>query len=105
MLSFIQTEFAGLRSRWLRVLALLTCLVMALVIAEQQRAIEAQGTLIASLSSDSNQAKLKVEKAPRISVYITDSRIIEPASKTPGKPAVPGDEKPVPNTARIQKLL
>lgn len=105
MLSFLQTEIAGLRSRWLRVLALLTCLVMALVIAEQQRAIEAQGTLISSLSGDSNQARLKVEKQPRVSIYITDSHIIEPASKTPEKPASPADKKAAPNPARIQKLL
>ena len=103
MLSFLQTEFAGLRSRWLRVLALLTCLAMVAVVAEQQRAIEAQGSLIATLSGDSNQARLKEKKA-RISVYITDSHIIEPASKAPDKSAAPA-ENPAPHPARFQKLI
>ena len=85
MMKFLQDEFAGLRSRWLRVLALLTCLAMALVVAEQQRAIEAQAGLIAALSGDANQSKL--DKQPRVSMYITDSKILEPARKTPEPPA------------------
>lgn len=104
MMSFIQTEIAGLRSRWLRVLALLTCLVMAIVVAEQQRAIEVQGSLIASLSRDSNHAKLK-ETQPRVSIYITDSHILEPASKPPEERAAPVDERPAADPARLQKLI
>ena len=98
MRSFLQDEFAGLKSRWLRVLALLTCLVMALVVAEQQRAIEAQGSLIAALSGDANQRK--TEKQPKVSVYITDSKILEPAAKMPEAPA---PTRPAP--ARIQRQI
>src|SRR3954463_11820868 len=50
VLKFLQDEFAGLRSRWLRILALLTCLCLAGVVAQQQRAIEAQGNLIQALT-------------------------------------------------------
>lgn len=89
MLRFLQDELIGLRSRWLRLLALLTCLVLTLVVAEQQGAIEAQGSLIANLSADSNKLQ-KIQNGdksePRISVYITDSHILEPASKAPQPP-------------------
>ena len=99
MLRFLQDEFAGLRSRWLRVLALLTCLAMALVVAEQQRAIEAQAGLIAALSGDTNQSKL--DKQPKVSMYITDSHILEPARKTPEPPAPQAPVSP----ARIQHQI
>ena len=99
MLRFLQDEFAGLRSRWLRVLALLTCLAMALVVAEQQRAIEAQAGLIAALSGDSNQSKL--DKQPRVSMYITDSHIVEPARKEPETPAPQAPASP----ARFQHQI
>ena len=89
MLRFLQDELAGLKSRWPRLLALLTCLMLALVAAEQQRAIEAQGSLIASLSGDSNKAKLKTEKEPKVSVYITDSKILEPENPEPAKQLSP----------------
>ncbi len=89
MLRFLEDELVGLRSRWLRLLALLTCLVLALVAAEQQRAIQAQGSLIATLSGDSNKLQ-KIQNGdksqPKISVYITDSHILEPASKPPQPP-------------------
>ncbi len=101
MLGFLQDEFAGLRSRWLRLLALLTCLVLALVAAEQQRAIEAQGSLISALSGDVNKPKLKSEKEPKISIYITDSKILEPASKAPDNPA---PARP-PSPARFQHQI
>ena len=106
MLNFLQDEFAGLRSRWLRVLALLTCLVLALVVAQQERAIEAQGSLIANLSGDSNKAKLEIEKQPRVSIYITDSHILEPTAKAP-KPAAPGAGKSdqVSHPARFQRAI
>jgi hypothetical protein len=100
MLRVLQDEFAGLKSRWLRVLALLTCLAMVLVIAEQQRAIEAQGNLISVLSGDSNQQKLKAESQPKVSIYITDSKILEPA-KTPEPPAPTARPSP----ARIMKQI
>ncbi len=95
MLSFLQDELAGLKSRWPRLLALLTCLMMALVAAQQQRAIEAQAGLIAALSGESNKAKLDVKKEPRVSVYITDSHILEPASKPP-------QPQPTTSPARLQ---
>jgi len=101
MRSFLQGEFAGLRSRWLRVLALLTCLGMALVVAEQQRAIETQSSLIAALSGDRNQAKLKDQKEPRTSVYITDWHIVEPVSKAPAQPEPARPTSP----ARLQKQI
>lgn len=86
MLRFLQDELIGLRSRWLRLLALLTCLVLTVVAAEQQRAIEAQNGLIATLSGDSNKLQ-KIQSGdksqPKISIYITDSHILEPASKPP----------------------
>jgi hypothetical protein len=88
MLSFLQDELIGLRSRWPRLLALLTCLGLALVVLEQQRAIETQGTLIAALSGDANKANLRREKPPKVSVYITDSKILEPASKPPDHEAI-----------------
>ena len=99
MLRFLQDEIAGLRSRWVRILALLTCLAMALVVAEQQRAIEAQGSLIASLSGDTNQRKIEIQ--PKVSVYITDSHILEPASKPPAPPPEPVKQAP----ARIMRHI
>ena len=89
MLSFLQDEIAGLRSRWPRLLALLTCLVLALVVAQQERAIAAQADLLAALSGDSNKLQ-KIQSGeksePKVSVYITDSHILEPASKAPETP-------------------
>ena len=90
MLRFLQDELMGLKSRWARLLGLLTCLALALVVLQQQRAIEAQGSLISALSADSNrlqelQSGDKVQ--PRISMYITDSKILEPASEVPVAPA------------------
>lgn len=104
MLTFLQTEIAGLRLRWPRVLILLTCLAMVVVVAEQQRAIEAQSSLIAALSNDSNQAKLK-GKQPKVSVYITDSHIIEPAAKAKDKTPAAEDSKANANPARLQKFI
>ena len=101
MLKFLQDEFVGLRSRWLRILALLTCLAMTLVVAQQQRAIEAQGSLIGALSGDANSQKLKNEKQPKVSIYITDSKILEPASKTPEPPAATAK----PAAARIMRQI
>ena len=103
MLEFLQTEIAGLRSRWLRILALLTCLVLAMVVAEQQRAMEAQNGLIAALAGDSNTAKMKGEKQPRISIYITGSHIIEPEAQSP--PTTSSDAQANPQPARYKKLI
>lgn len=104
MLSFLQDELAGLKSRWPRLLALLTCLVLALVVAQQERAIEAQANLLASLSGDSNklQKMQSGDKAqPKISIFITDSHILEPASKPPQNPE---PAKPV-SPARFQHQI
>ncbi len=104
MLRFLQDELIGLKSRWLRLLALLTCLVLALVVAQQERAIQAQAGLITALTGDSNklQTLQSGEKSqPKISVYITDSHILEPASKPPDNPE---PAKPV-SPARFQKQI
>ena len=104
MMRFLQDELIGLRSRWLRLLALLTCLVLAVVAAEQQRAIEAQSSLIATLSADSNKLqKLQSgdKSEPKVSVYITDSHILEPASKPPESPEA---AKPI-APARFQRQI
>ena len=102
MLSFLQDELIGLRTRWTRLLALLTCLCMAVVVAQQERAIEAQANLIQALSGDSNQQKLQTEKEPRVSVYITDSHILEPASKP--QPTQPEPAKSI-SPARFQRQI
>jgi len=101
MRSFLQGEFAGLKSRWLRVLALLTCLCMALVVAEQQRAIDAQSSLITALTGDNNRVKLKDQKEPRTSVYITDLHILEPTAKAPEASPEPVKQSPARLTRRI----
>jgi hypothetical protein len=106
MLKFLQDEFAGLKVRWLRVLTLLTCLVMALVVAQQERAIEAQGSLISSLSGDSNrlqQMQGAGKSQPSVSVYITDSRIPEPASKPPQPPQ--RESRTQPSPARVMRHI
>lgn len=104
MLSFLQDEIAGLKSRWARILALLTCLVLALVVAQQQRAIEAQASLLASFSGDSNRLQTMQngdKPQPKISVYITDSHILEPASKAPEQPRPTKQPSP----ARFQRQI
>jgi hypothetical protein len=75
---------------------------MAVVVAQQQRAIEAQGDLIQALSGDTNKQKLLGEKQPRISVYITDSHILEPASKP--QPPQPEPAKST-SPARFQRTI
>lgn len=104
MFRFLQDEIAGLKSRWVRLLGLLTCLALALVVLQQQRAIEAQGSLISALSGDSNklQALQSGDKVqPRISMYITDSKILEPTSKAPEPPQSGKETSP----ARLQHQI
>jgi hypothetical protein len=107
MLSFLQGEILGLRLRWPRILVLLTCLMMTIVIAQQQRAIEAQRDLMGSLYRDSNQLQKMKKGDPakqRDRIYVTDERILEPAAKAPAAQPAPTPAPPG-VVARIQKQL
>ena len=109
VLKFLQDELIGLKSRWLRVLALLTCLGLALVVAQQRSAIEAQGSLIRTLSGDSNElqkARNGDHGQARVSVYITDWHILEPAAKQPEAKAAPAPvPEPPPSPKRMMHQI
>ena len=102
MLNFLQDELAGLKLRWLRVLVLMSCLALLIVVAQQERAIEEQRSLIHALSGDRNQMLAHGSAGEKSRIYITDSRILEPKQQTQApEPAQQAPARP----ARAQKYL
>lgn len=93
-------EQDGLQAGWPRILALLTCLVMTLVVAEQGLTIEKQRVLIQQLWSDSKQlTQMRAQDLAKqhAKMYVTDpkgpakeeKRKPEKAAPAPQKPSVP----------------
>jgi hypothetical protein len=92
-------EQDGLQARWPRILALLTCLVMTLVVAEQGLTIEKQRELIQLLWGDSKQlTQIRIQDLAKQhpKMYVTEpkepkeeKRKAEKAAPAPQRPSVP----------------
>jgi hypothetical protein len=99
LVSMLQREGAGLKHRWPRIVALLTCLTMTLVVAEQGGTITTQQNLIRVLWSDSKQLNsIRVQELnkQREKMFPSDPQYAAPEQKPPAaKPPVP-PAKPAP---------
>ena len=94
MENFLQRERKELKTRWTRVMILLTCLAMILVVAQQGGTIDTQRSLIRLLWDDSRQLnKIRVEELnkEREKMYLTDPNYGR--DKTPSEKAAPAPKR------------
>jgi hypothetical protein len=97
MENLLQLEREGLKSRWPRILALLTCLVTTLVVADQGVTIDKQRELIHLLWGDSKQlTQMQINSLPKPHADM----YVEPETKVPSKQAKPPAEKVAPEPRR-----
>jgi hypothetical protein len=100
MVGFLERERLFMKSRWARALALLTCLLMVLVVAEQGLTIDKQRNLIQLLWDDSKQlTRIRIQELAkqREKIYTTDPHYGAPAPNAPADtPTVP-DNKNAPD--------
>jgi hypothetical protein len=97
--SFLQREREGLKTRWTRVLVLLTCLAMILVVAQQGGTIDKQRNLIQLLWDDSKQlTEIRIQELAkqREKIFATNPNYAAPQEKdkAPTEKAEPAPQRP-----------
>jgi hypothetical protein len=95
----LRREGAALKHRWPRIVALLTCLTMTLVVAEQGGTITTQQNLIRVLWSDSKQLNsIRVQELSKQheKMFSSDPQYAAPEQKPPAAKAPATPAKPAP---------
>ena len=108
MESLLQRERDGLRTRWPRIIALLTCLATTLVIAQQGGTIAQQSSLIRVLWDDSKQlTQYRINELVKQREKVAEPSTPPPPAaekKRPSQKATP-EATPQPEVPPVQSVL